>query len=325
MDRCDRRYAKGVPMFRYLLLILAALAFVAATLVFFPVDTTEYAIVTQFGNPVRAITAPGLYTKLPDPVQSVIRLNNRLRLYSLPQAEFLTQDKKNVVVESYATWRVADPLLFFKSVRDAPGAEARLADILASDLGVALGRYDLSSLVTVDAADMQLPTMMAQVAANVGSRTGQYGFGVTDVRLKLITYPEANQASVFQRMRAERERIARQLRSEGAEEAAKIRAGAETEAATIRAEAEREAEALRGEADAEAIRIYAEAYGKDEDFYRFLRTLQSYDAFIDEGTPLILPPDSERLHFLNPQSITGEPPAEPRSAEGQDEPIVENP
>ncbi len=312
-------------MSRYLLPSLAALAFIAVTLVFYQVDTTEYVIVTQFGNPVRAVNSPGLYAKLPDPVQSVIRLNNRLRLYTLPQAEFLTQDKKNVVTESYATWRVTDPLLFYETVKDAPGAEARLADILASELGVVLGKYALSSLVTVNPADMQLPTMMEQIRGNVDRRTGQYGFAVTDVRLKLITYPEANQASVFQRMRAERERIARQLRSEGAEEAAKIRAGAETEAATVRAEAQREAEAIRGAADAEAIRIYAEAYGKDEEFYRFLRTLQSYDAFIDEGTTLILPADSDLLQFLNPQSITGEPPAEPRSTEGQDEPIVENP
>lgn len=312
-------------MSRYLLPSLAALAFIAVTLVFYQVDTTEYVIVTQFGNPVRAINAPGLYAKLPDPVQSVIRLNNRLRLYTLPQAEFLTQDKKNVVTESYATWRVTDPLLFYETVKDAPGAEARLADILASELGVVLGKYALSSLVTVNPADMQLPTMMEQIRGNVDRRTGQYGFAVTDVRLKLITYPEANQASVFQRMRAERERIARQLRSEGSEEAAKIRAGAETEAATVRAEAQREAEAIRGAADAEAIRIYAEAYGKDEEFYRFLRTLQSYDAFIDEGTTLILPADSELLQFLNPQSITGEPPVEAWSAESQDELVVENP
>ncbi|MFH1185528.1 MAG: protease modulator HflC [Chloroflexota bacterium] len=298
-------------MSRYLLPLLAALAFIAGMLVFYQVDTTEYAIVTQFGNPVRAITGPGLYTKLPDPVQSVIRINNRLRLYTLPQAEFLTQDKKNIVAESYATWRVIDPLLFYETVRDAPGAEARLADFLASELGVALGTYTLGSLVTVNPADMQLPVMMDQVKGNVDRRTGQYGFTVTDVRLKLITYPEANQASVFQRMRAERERIARQLRSEGAEEAAKIRAEAETEVATILAEARREAEAIRGAADAEAIQIYAEAYGQDEVFYRFLRTLQSYEAFIDAGTTLILPADSALLQFLNPQSITGEESAEP--------------
>ena len=312
-------------MSRYLLPSFAALAFIAVTLVFYQVDTTEYVIVTQFGNPVRAVTSPGLYTKLPDPVQSVIRLNNRLRLYTLPQAEFLTQDKKNIVTESYATWRVTNPLLFYETVKDAPGAEARLADILASELGVALGKYALSSLVTVSTADMQLPAMMEQVRGNVDGRVNQYGFTVTDVRLKLITYPEANQASVFQRMRAERERIARQLRSEGAEEAAKIRAEAETEAATIRAEAQREAEATRGTADAEAIKIYAEAYGKDEEFYRFLRTLQSYDAFIDEGTTLILPADSELLQFLNPQSITGEPLAESKAAGSQDKPVVGNP
>src|SRR5512134_832304 len=301
-------------MSRYFILSLAALTFIAVTLVFFQVDTTEYAIVTQFGNPVRAITGPGLYTKLPDPVQSVIRLNNRLRLYTLPQAEFLTQDKKNIVTESYATWRVADPLLFYETVKDAPGAEARLADILASELGVALGTYPLSSLVTVSAAELQLPTMMEQVKENVDRRTNQYGFTVTDVRLKLITYPEANQASVFQRMRAERERIARQLRSEGVEEAAKITAEADTQAASIRAEAARQAEAIRGQADAEAIRIYARAYGQDEELYRFLRTLQSYGRFIDEGTTLILPADSELLQFLNPETTAGAPAAEPTAA-----------
>jgi len=295
-------------MSRYILPALAALVFVVASLVFFPVDTTEYAIVTQFGEPVRALTAPGLYTKLPDPVQSVIRINNRLRLYTLPQVEFLTQDKKNIVVETYATWRVADPLLFYESVRDVPGAESRLADILASELCVALGKYDLSSLVTVDVAAMQLPSMMEQVTSNVYGRTAPYGFGVTDVRLKLITYQEANQASVFQRMRAERDRIARQLRSEGNEEAAKIRAEAETQAATIRAEAQREAESIRGQADAEAIRIYAKAYGKDEEFYRFMRTLQSYEKFVDEATTLILTADSELLQFLNPNAIDGSQP-----------------
>lgn len=311
-------------MSRYVLPSLAALAFIITTLVFYQVDTTEYAIVTQFGNPVRAITSPGLYTKLPDPAQSVIRINNRLRLYTLTQAEFLTQDKKNIVAESYATWRVTDPLLFYETVQDAPGAEARLADILASELGVALGKYTLSSLVTVNVKEMQLPIMMDQVKGNVDRRTKPYGFAVTDVRLKLITYPEANQASVFQRMRAERERIARQLRSEGAEEAAKIRAEADTEAATIRAEAQRDAEAIRGKADADAIRIYAEAYGKDEEFYRFLRTLQSYDAFIDKGTTLILPADSDLLKFLNPQSITGAPPAKTTTQTGT-EPAANNP
>jgi membrane protease subunit HflC len=255
----------------------------------------------------------------------VIRLNNRLRLYTLPQVEFLTQDKKNIVTESYATWRVSDPLLFYETVKDAPGAEARLADILASELGVALGTYPLGSLVTVNSVELQLPAMMEQVKENVDSRTDQYGFTVTDVRLKLITYPEANQASVFQRMRAERERIARQLRSEGAEEAAKIRAEAETQAATIRAEAQREAETIRGAADAEAIKIYAEAYGKDEDFYRFLRTLQSYAAFIDEGTTLILPADSELLQFLNPQSITNDLPTQDGSEGVGIEPAVEIP
>lgn len=284
---------------RYLIISALVLAFVIVNLVFFQVDTTEYAIVTQFGQPVRAITEPGLSTKLPDPVQSVIRLDKRVQIYNLPQTEFLTQDKKNILVEAYATWQVNDPLQFFKSVRDTTGANTRLADILASELGVALGQYELTTLVTTDANTMQLPTMVAEVTQRVDQRTTPYGFRVADVRLKLLNFPEANRQSVFQRMRAERSRIARQLRSEGTEEATKIRAAADAERTTIRSEAQREAERLRGEGEAEAIRIYAKAFGQDPEFYRFLRSLQAYDKVFTNGTTLILPADSELLKYLN--------------------------
>jgi len=284
---------------RYLTIGVLVVIFVVANLMLFQVDATEYAIVTQFGQPVRAILEPGLYGKLPDPVQSVIRLDRRLQVRNLDQTEFLTRDKKNILVEAYATWQIKDPVRFFTSVRDAAGAGTRLADMLTSELGVALGRYELGNLVTTTPEAMQLPAMTAQVTARVDARTAAYGFSVTDVRLKALNFPEANRQSVFQRMKAERERIARGFRSEGTEEATKVRAAADAERTTILSAAQREAERIRGQGQAEAIRLYAAAFGQDPEFYQFLRTIQSYDKIITKGTTLILPADSELLKYLN--------------------------
>lgn len=287
---------------RNLLLPLLALGFLAVSLIFFQVDATEDAIVTQFGRPVRAITEPGLYTKLPDPVQSVVRVNKQLRLYNLPQTEFLTADKKNIVLEAYATWQVTDALTFLKTVRDPVGAETRLADIIAAQLGAALGQVELGQLVTVDTAQLKLPAMLTTVTQGAASLTTQYGFAVSDVRLKQLSFPQANLTSVFQRMKAEREAIARQFRSEGTEQAAKIRGAANTEKAQLLAQANQQAAETRGQADAQSIAVYAAAFGKDPEFYRFLRTLQSYETFMDNNTTLILPTDSELLQYLNPSA-----------------------
>ena len=289
-----------MKLIRTIIIGAAIIGFLAANLVFFQVDATESAIVTQFGQPVRVITNPGLYLKLPDPIQSVLPINAQLQVYNLPQTEFLTSDKKNVVLEAYATWEVSDPLAFLEAVRDPVGAETRLADIIASELGAALGQVALSELVTVSSEDLKLPQMLTAVTTGATTRTKSFGFTVTDVRLKQLTFPQANLTSVFQRMRAEREAIARQFRSEGTEQAAGIRATADTERAQILADARESAADIRGQADAEAIAIYAESFGEDLEFYQFLRTLESYQSFIDENTTLILPSDSELLKYLNP-------------------------
>jgi len=309
-----------MKLVRNLVLVLLALAFLAVNLVFFEVDATEYAIVTQFGEPVRVITTPGLNAKLPDPIQSVVRINNQLRVLNLPQTEFLTADKKNIVLEAYATWKVTDALAFLKAVRDPVGAETRLADIVASEIGVALGQVELGQLVTVDTAQLKLPDTLAAITQGMAGRTAQYGFTVTAVRLKQLTFPQANLTSVFQRMKAEREAIARQFRSEGTEEAAKIRGAANTQKAQILADANQKAAETRGQADAEAIAIYAAAFGKDPEFYQFLRTLQSYETFINGNTTLILPSDSELLKYLNPANAnssddgSANTPSEPQPA-----------
>lgn len=290
-------------LLRNLLLGLAGLAVVAMLLMFYQVDTTEYGILTRFGQPIRAIKEPGLNVKWPDPIESVERIDNRLQIFKMPQTEFLTHDKKNLNLEAYAAWQVTDPLLFLKSVRDKAGAEVQLADILRSELGVALGKVDLGELVTISAEGSQIDATLAQVTQGTDQRAQGSGFQVTDVQLTLLTFPEAARQSVFQRMRTEREAIARKFRSEGEEEAAKIRAKADTQAAIILAQAQRDASRLQGEADALAIRVYAQAFGQDPEFYKFLRTLQAYETFVDEQTVLILPADSALLQYLNPSSI----------------------
>jgi membrane protease subunit HflC len=272
--------------------------FFAVNLIFFQVDQTEYVVVTQFGKPVRSITEPGLNWKLPDPVQSIQRYDNRLKVFLPSQAEFLTLDKKNIVAEAYPTWRIADPVEFMKSVKDIAGARARSTDIVSSELGVVFGQYDLSSLVTAEEGRMKLPEMMEKITRTSNNKVKEYGMAVTDVRVKVLNFPEKNKQSVFQRMRAERERIARKYRSEGTEEASKIRAEADKEKKIILSQAYEKAQKLQGEGDAMAIRIYAEAYQKDSEFYKFLRSLQAYEKFIDNKTTAILPTDAEILKYF---------------------------
>lgn len=296
-----------MKLLRNLILGVLALGFLAVSLVFFRVDTTESAIVTQFGNPVRVITEPGLYAKLPDPVQSVVKVSRQLQVYNLPRTEFLSADKKNIVAEAYATWRVTDALAFLKNVSDLRGADTRLNDIIRSELGAALGQVELGRLVTVETTQARLPETLAAVKERAAARTEAYGFTVTDVQLKELTFPQANLTSVFQRMRSEREAIARQFRSEGTEEAARIRAAADAQKAQILATANREAAEIRGQSDAKAIAIYARAFGKDREFYQFSRTLESYGKFIDENTTLIMPSSSELLRYLDPRNALKTP------------------
>lgn len=288
-----------MKILRNVIIVFIALSFLAINLVFFQVDATEAAVVTQFGEPVRTITESGLYTKLPDPFQSVVRINTQLQVYNLPRTEFLTSDRSNIVLEAYATWQVTDPLLFLRTVRGTANAQTRLADIINSEIGSALGQVELRQLVSTDTTQVRLSETLSTITEESATRTSDFGFTVTDVRLRELTFPQANLTSVFQRMRSEREAIARQLRSEGTEQAAQIRADADAEAAQIRADANQEAAEIRGQADADAISIYATAFGLDPEFYQFSRTLQAYTAFIDQNTTLILPSNSPLLSYLN--------------------------
>jgi membrane protease subunit HflC len=245
--------------------------------VFFEVKETEQVVITQFGKPVRVIKEAGLFAKLPDPFQSVRRFDRRLLLYDVKPAEFVTADKKNLILDMYLTWRIVDPLRFLASVRERNIAEFLLADVAGSEVGAAFGKVALSALVSVDPAEVIVDSIMVRVTENCRSRAlPDYGIDVQYVKLKRIRLPEQNLESVFQRMRTDRQRVAKKYRSEGEEEAIKIRADADKEKRDILAKAYRDAEVIRGQGEAEAGGIYAAAFSRDPRFYKLTRTLQAY-------------------------------------------------
>jgi membrane protease subunit HflC len=274
-------------------------AVIILNLIFFTVEEGEVAIVTQFGRPIKTIKAPGLNMKIPYPVQQVFRFDSRLLVFDPPQAEFLTSDKKNILVGSFMCWRITDPGKFLVTVNDKKGAEARLSDIIFSEFGAALGSHPLASLISTESDKTGISGIMKDITRKSNERTSAFGIEVVDVQMKQLNFPEQNKESVFKRMQAERQKIAQQYRSEGEEEAIKIKAKADMEKSKILSEAKKEAQKIKGEADAEATRIYAKAFTENHDFYKYLRTLESYEKILNEKTTIILPEDSELLKFLN--------------------------
>ena len=265
----------------------------------FCLDETEIGIVCQFGKPVKVVTEPGLKLKLPAPIQTKILFDKRVLIYDPTPSEFLTSDKQNIVIDVYVCWRIIDPLKFFQTMGNRRGAELRLEDLVKAEVGAALGNCPFCTIVSHKEGEMNLGKIMVEIAERSDQRAIEhYGIKILDVRMKRLNFPEENLPSVFARMWAERTRIATRYRSEGQEEATKIRAEADKQKQIILSEAYREAEGMKGTGDAEAARIYAKAFGKDPEFYEFIRTLQSYDKFLNEKTTIILPGDSKLLQLL---------------------------
>jgi membrane protease subunit HflC len=266
---------------------------------FVAVDVTENVIITQFGKPVRVFTEPGFQVKWPDPVETVIRLDKRLTPLDSYIGEYLTQDKKNLVLSSFILWRMVEPMKFIQTVKNVEAAERRLSDLVSSELGVAIGLYPISSFLTTEEGGSKIPEISEKVAKSSREHAlREFGIEVIDVRLRRLTFPEQNLRSVYARMRAERERMAKKYRAEGEEGAAKIKAQTDKEIRQILANAYREAQVTRGKGDAESIRIYAEAFKTDPNFYKLTRTLEAYRKFLDEKTTLILSADSPLFRYL---------------------------
>ena len=260
----------------------------------FTVDETEQAIVTRLGKYVRTVSEPGLSFKVPF-VEKVHKFEDRVLEYDAAAAPIITSDKKHLVIDNYARWRIVDPLKLYQTVRDESGAQARLDDIVFSEIREELARHTLTEIVSVNRE-----AIMEKVHKQCDNKAREYGIEVMDVRIKRADLPGEVAHSVYARMKAERQRIAKKYRSEGEEEAVKIRAQTDKEKTILLAESYRIAEKLKGEGDAEAIKIYAEAFEKDPEFYAFVRTLKAYEKSLKRDTTIVLPSDSELFQYLSP-------------------------
>ena len=239
----------------------------------YTVDETDQAIVLEWGvNPVKAVKDAGLYFKWPWPYQSIIKFEDRLLQYDAQPREIITKDKKTLILDNYARWRITDPIKFLQTVKDENGAQTRIDDIVYSELRVETASHDQSEIIA-----QQRESIMRKVTKKCNEKAKEYGIEIEDVRIKSADLPQENEQSVFQRMIAERERQAKRYRSEGQSEATRIRAEADKESRIILSEAYKQAQIMKGEGDAEAIKIYAEAYKRDPDFYSFIRTLETYE------------------------------------------------
>lgn len=268
--------------------------------ILFTIHETEVGIVTRFGKPLAERAEPGLHWKLPWPIDAVVRLDRRLLLFDNVPTEMLTLDKRNVLVDSFILWRIADPLTFAQTVRTRAEAEARLLDLTASELGAAVGGEPLESWINVEPEKVRLSEVAARTAESISATAGEsFGIEVVDLRINGFNLPPQNRTSVIERMQAERSRIATAYRSEGEEEALKIAAEAAKEQDAILAEAASRAEAVRGAGEAEALGILADAYGTNPELYRFLRSLESYEEILDEDTTIFLESDSKLLEALH--------------------------
>lgn len=274
-------------------LVLAVIVLLAGLLTqsVYTMHETEQAIITQFGEYMRSVTEPGIHLKVPF-IQTIHRFERRVLVSDAPASEFLTRDMKRIRVDHVTRWRITDPYAFFTSVRTEMGALARLDDIVAGRLREEVARHEFLDLIRDSREDA-----METVTAEAKARAHSFGIEVLDTRIKRMDLPTQVERSVFDRMEAERNRMASRYRAEGQEQARDVTASAERDREIILARAYETAQRLRGEGDAEAMAIYAEAYERDPEFYSFIKRLEAY-AEILPGSTVILPAKSDLFRFL---------------------------
>ena len=275
-----------------LLITLLVLSAIILPQVLVVVDETELAIVTRLGDPQRSIRSAGLYVKAPL-VDSVTKFEKRLLIFDAPAESLLTSDKKRLIIDVYARGRVTDPLLFFQTVRSVAQARSRVIDIVASEL-----RREIASDEQLEIIKTKREQIENDVRDAVRPLIEELGIDVVDVRIKRADFPQAIAGSVYERMKAERKRIADRERAQGAEADLQKRAEVDREAVEIRSEARKQADIIRGEAEAESIAIYAESLEQDPEFYAFLRSLDAYAMFLGDNATVVLPADSDLFKFL---------------------------
>jgi membrane protease subunit HflC len=292
---------------------VAAVIIVAALIVgyssLFTVYQTQQALVVRLGQPVRVVSEPGLNVKAPF-IDNVIAIDKRILDLEAPAQEVIASDQKRLVVDAFARYRIMDPLRFYQTLGSIQGANSQLAILLNSAL-----RRVLGAVTFTDVVRDQRDVLMARIRELVDREATAYGIRVVDIRIRRADLPEQNSQAVYQRMQTERQREAAEFRAQGAQRAQEIRSRADREVTVLVAEATSQSEQIRGEGDATRNQIFADAFGKDPDFFSFYRSMQAYEAgFNSTDTRLVLKPDTNFFRFFNDPSGKPRAPAPPAAA-----------
>ena len=272
-------------------IVAAAVLILVAFNSLFVVDQTAQALVIQFGRPVREVRDPGLHVK--SPLQNVVFYDRRVLDYEPPSEQVNSNDQKRLVIDSYARYRIVDPLQFYKSIGTEAALQLQLGAIISSTQRDVLGNVVLTALLSPDRSKI-----MSDIRDKVAAQAKSYGIEVIDVRIRRADLPQENSQAIYARMQSERQREANDYRAQGAEQAQGIRARAERDRTVILAEATKQSQILRGQGDAESIKIYADAFGKDVDFFTFYRSLEAYRTAIGPDTTMVLSPTSEFFQYF---------------------------
>ena len=282
---------------KFLLPVLVVAGF-AVYLSLFVVKEINQAIVLQFGDPKKVIAEPGLQVKIPF-IQNVVYLDRRILSLDPDPEEVIASDQKRLIVDAYARFKIVDPLKFYISVGDERVARSRLATIINSRIRNVLGKQSLATLLSEDRTKQ-----MAIIQEGVNAEAEKFGITIIDVRIKRADLPQANSEAIYKRMQTEREREAKEFRAKGAEMAVTITSTADKEVTVLLANAKKQSEIMKGEGDGQRNKIFAEAFGKDPDFFSFYRAMQAYEkALIGGDTSLILSPDSDFFKFFGDTGV----------------------
>jgi membrane protease subunit HflC len=283
---------------KILLPIIGVLAFISYTTMF-TVNEIQQAIILQFGDPKRVIQKAGLNFKIPF-VQNVVLLDKRILNLDTPSEEIIASDQKRLIVDAFARFKIQDPLKFYISVGNERVARSRLSTIINSRIRGVLGNEELATLVSKERG-----RLMDKITQDVNAEASKLGIEIIDVRIKRADLPQQNSEAVYRRMQTERLREAKEFRAEGAEIAQTVRSTADKEVTIILAEANKKSEILKGEGDGKRNKIFADAFGKDPNFFSFYRAMQSYEKSLIGGeTSLILSPDSEFFRFFGKSGLS---------------------
>jgi membrane protease subunit HflC len=261
------------------------------------VDETKTAAVIQFGKIVRIVKEPGLHFKLPF-IQGVRYLSDRVLIYDIQSKLIVTSDEKGLYVNNYAFWKIEDPKVFIQSMRTVDSAQARIDDVVFSNLRDTLAEHTLNEIVSKKRIEY-----LKQVTEASQENIKGFGVNLVDVRVKRADLPPENETAVYNRMKSKWEAEAELSRAQGDQEARKIRSAADRDVNIILADAKKQAEQLKGEGDAKALEIYANAYNQNQEFYQFWRSLESYKKSFEAGSTIVLSTDSDYLQFLESKKL----------------------